>query len=60
MRLVKVGGVFMIVVAVAIHDEKHIHVESYHGAPQAMQPMNTYTATATAIPVFSWDLMDFR
>lgn len=64
MRLIKVGGVFMIAVAVVVHDEKHIHAESYHGESQPTRPLesvvSTATATAKAIRMFKWDLMDFR
>jgi len=61
MKVVQVGGVFMLAVAVAIHDEKHIHTDAYGGEPQATRPLGdeVSTATATAIPMFSeWGSLD--
>lgn len=46
--------------AIEVDGQKHVHVESHHGVPQATQPMNTYTATVSAIPIFDWDNKDFQ
>jgi hypothetical protein len=48
--------------AMEVENKKHLHAESYHGAPQATRPLESVVSTATviAIPMFNWDLMDFR
>jgi len=51
MRIIEVGGVFLLASAMVIDKEMHLDVVSYHGEPQPSEPLGAIVATATTLPV---------
>jgi len=50
MKVVQVGGVFLLASGLAIRNEFHLDIPAYHGEPQPANPFNVVsTATATAM-----------